>query len=88
MRRQLFELSRQHDANRRIVELIEAWAPPHAWFLINLGCRLSAAGGLTWVHNDHPAWLLKDDLAKDLHFKNRLHQEIPWLSQENPQSTS
>ena len=54
---------------RRVQDLIEAWAPPHARELQGAGWRLSDGDGLTWVHDDTPDLRLRDDEARKIHVK-------------------
>ena len=57
------------DYERRVKELVEAWAPPHARELMDEGWRLSAGTGLVWVRNDKPGLRLSDERARELHEK-------------------
>ena len=60
---------------RRLQDLIEAWAPPHARELMGAGWRLSDGDGLTWVRNDKPSLHLKDDDARKLHGRRTILQQ-------------
>lgn len=62
---------------RRITDLVEAWAPPHARELLEAGWRLSDGGGLTWVRDDKPSLHLSDDDARKIHGRHQsLRQQL------------
>lgn len=47
----------------RIADLMAAWAPPHAKFMIANGYRLSDGDGITWVHDMYTSARFSEDEA-------------------------
>jgi len=59
------------DPERRLQEVMKAWAPAHARDLVEKGWRLHDGPGLVWIRDDDPSLCLPDEKARTIYYKRK-----------------